>query len=188
MKPEQPVVLVTILIPKTCLESQYVNSPTPGKRARKLFNLPVHAIHADVSEPSHSIIHCRTNNVVNDSAEICATKIENLAQNKENKFPNVQIGITGLLVRVSIALNSVQTAVNEKIKTFYQSHDFSYIDSSAIDESCSNGSELHFNGKGTSVLATHFIKFLEHRLATPNAAIEMIGVFRRHFSRNLGKY
>ena len=46
LKPEQPVVLIgdsiiKILFQKICLESQYVKSLTPRKRARKLINVQV---------------------------------------------------------------------------------------------------------------------------------------------------
>ena len=45
---------------------------------------------------SHVIVHCGTNNLVIDSADVCVTKIKDLAENIQSKFPNAKLGISGL--------------------------------------------------------------------------------------------
>ena len=109
------------------------------------------------TDPSHIIIHCGTNNLPTDTAEVCATKIVNLAR---NKFPNTKVGVSGLTYREDIAVNPVLLEVNEKLKRLSATHEFSYIDNSKIDNTCLNKSKLHLNEKGTSLLAVHFIKFI----------------------------
>ena len=111
-------------------------------------------------DPSHVILHCGTNNLVIDSADVCVTKIKNLAEKVENKFPNAKLGISGLTYREDIVVNSMQVDVNEKLKKLCLDSNFTYIDNSTIDQTCLNGSKLHLNGKGSSLLAVRFIKFL----------------------------
>ena len=112
------------------------------------------------TDPSHIIIHCGTNNLPTDTAEVCATKIVNLARKVRNKFPNTKVGVSGLTYREDIAVNSVLLEVNEKLKSLSATHKFSYIDNSKIDNTCLNKSKLHLNEKGTSLLAVYFIKFI----------------------------
>ena len=89
-----------------------------------------------------------------------ATKIKNLAEKVENKFPNAKLGISGLTYREDIVVNSMQVDVNEKLKKLCLDSNFTYIDNSTIDQTCLNGSKLHLNGKGSSLLAVRFIRFL----------------------------
>ena len=96
------------------------------------------------------ILHCGTNNLVIDSADVCVTKIKNLAEKVENKFPNAKLGISGLTYREDIVVNSMQVDVNEKLKKLCLDSNFTYIDNSTIDQTCLNGSKLH----------VRFIKFL----------------------------
>ena len=79
------------------------------------------------TDPSHIIIHCGTNNLPTDSAEVCAAKIVNLARKVRNKFPNTEVGVSGLTYREDIAVNSVLLEVNEKLKKLLATHEFSYI-------------------------------------------------------------
>ena len=87
-------------------------------------------------DPSHVIIHCGTNNVPIDSAEVCATKIINLAMKVRNKFPNAKVGVSGLTYREDVSVNPIRVEVNEKLKNVSVIHEFSYIDNSKIDNSC----------------------------------------------------
>ena len=111
-------------------------------------------------DPSHVIIHCGTNNLPIDSAEVCATKMINLATKVKNKFPNAKVGVSGLTYREDVSVNPIRVEVNEKLKNLSVIHEFSYIDNSKIDNTCWNKSKLHLNDKGTSLLAVHFIKFV----------------------------
>ena len=53
-----------------------------------------------------------------------------------------------------------------KLKKLAADNDFFFIDNSVIDRSCLNGSMLHLNEKGSSLLAVQFIKFLRSRLVS----------------------
>ena len=61
-----------------------------------------------------------------------------------------------------IDLNSMLNCieVNERVKLTAVDNNFTYIDNSVIDASALNGSRLHLNAKGSSLLAVQFIKFL----------------------------
>ena len=50
--------------------------------------------------------------------------------------------------------------MNEELKKLSLKNNFAYVDISTIDKTCLNGSKLHLNGKGSSLLAVRFIKFL----------------------------
>ena len=49
--------------------------------------------------PSHVILHVGTNNLIKDSAEVTAKKIEQLAEKVKNKFPMVNLAISGITTR-----------------------------------------------------------------------------------------
>ena len=110
------------------------------------------------TDPSHIIIHCGTNNLPTDTAEVCATKIVNLARKVRNKFPNSKVGVSGLTYREDIAVNPVLLEVNEKLKKLSATHEFSYIDDSKIDNTCLNWSKLHLNEKRNITLGSSFHK------------------------------
>ena len=49
---------------------------------------------------------------------------------------------------------------NEILKHKCMDIGMSFIDNSALDSTCLNGSNIHLNAKGSAILATKFIKFL----------------------------
>lgn len=128
------------------------------------------------SDPSHVIIHSGTNNLPIDSVEICAAKVKNLAVKVKAKYPNSKIGVSGLIYREDISVDQRRTEVNEKLKQLSVDYDFCYIDNTVIDSTCLNGSKLHLNNKGTSLLATQFIKFLR----------SVSGSYQHHKDRSSG--
>ena len=88
-------------------------------------------------------------------------KIQNLAENIQSKFPNAKLGISGLTCREDVQINPICVEVNEKLKKLCSDKNFAYIDDSSIDKTCLNGSKLHLNGKGSSLLPARFIKIFE---------------------------
>ena len=50
---------------------------------------------------------------------------------------------------------------NEIIKQISTKHGFTFVDNSSIDNTALNGSKLRLNGKGSALLASNFIKFLQ---------------------------
>ena len=112
------------------------------------------------TDPSHVIIHTGTNNLPADSAESCAVKIKSLELKVKDKFPNSRIGISGIIYREDINVYSKRNEINEMVKLMAEDNNTTYIDNSVIDSSGLNGSKLHLNVKGSSLLAVHFIKFL----------------------------
>ena len=128
----------------------------PGKTCEEV-NKAVDDINTEL-DPSHVIVHCGTNNLVTDSADVCITKVKNLLEKLKKKFPNAEIGVSGLTYREDIDVNSIRVEVNEELKKLSLKNNFAYIDISTIDKTCLNGSKLHLNGKGSSLLAVRFIK------------------------------
>ena len=64
-------------------------------------------------DPSHVIVHCGTNNLVTDSADVtCSSKIEDLAENIQSKFPNAKLGVSGLTYREDVKINHIRVDVN----------------------------------------------------------------------------
>jgi hypothetical protein len=61
------------------------------------------------------------------SAEVCATKIINLAMKVRNIFPNAKVGVSGLTYREDVSVNTIRVEVNEKLKNLSVIHEFSYI-------------------------------------------------------------
>ena len=112
------------------------------------------------SDPSHAIIHTGTNNLPSESAESCIADIKSLVSRVKNKFPNSSIGISGIVYREDINIDAKRIEVNEMVKLMADDNNIIYIDNSVIDASALNGSRLHLNAKGSSLLAVQFIKFL----------------------------
>ena len=110
-------------------------------------------------DPSPVIIHTGTNNLSSESAESCVTEIKNLAIKVKNKFPNSSVGISGIVYREDINVDSKRVKVNEMVQLMAEDNKIVYRDNSVIDASALNGSRLHLNAKGSSLLAVQFIKF-----------------------------
>ena len=79
---------------------------------------------------------------------------------KTDKFPNSSIGLSSIVYREDINVDAKRIKVNEKVKLIAEDSNITYIDNSVIDASALNGSRLHLNAKGSSLLAVQFIKFL----------------------------
>ena len=112
---------------------------------------------AVASDPSHIIIHTGTNNLPLESVDSCVVDIKSLVLKMKSKFPNSSIGLSGIAYR-----EDTNVEVNERVKLIAENDNIiiTYIDNSVIDTSALNGSRLHLNAKGSSLLAMHFIKFL----------------------------
>ena len=76
------------------------------------------------------------------------------------KFPNSRIAISALTHREDLDLSAKLHDVNGNLKSLSESNNFTFIDNSIIDNSCLNGSKLHLNSKGSSLLAVKFINFI----------------------------
>ena len=133
----------------------------PGKTAGEIAEV-VDSI-AVASDPSHVLIHTGTNNLPSESAESCVTEIKNLALKVKKKFPNSSVGISGMVYREDINVDSKRVKVNEMVQLMAKDNNILYIDNSVIDSSALNGSKLHLSAKGSSLLAVQFIKFLRSR-------------------------
>ena len=68
---------------------------------------------AVASDPSPVIIHTGTNNRPSESAESCVTEIKKLALKVKNKFPTSSVGISGIVYREDINVDSKRVKVNE---------------------------------------------------------------------------
>ena len=84
----------------------------------------------------------------------------NIARAVKTKFPNAKIGVSAITHREDIDLTTKLSDVNSRLKVLSERNDFVFIDNAIIDNTCLNGSKLHLNAKGSSLLATQFIAFL----------------------------
>ena len=162
-KNHKPVILIGDSIikhidPKKLSRKTVYKYTYPDKTCEEI-NKAVGDMHTKL-DPSHVIVHCGTNNLVIDSADVCVTKIKDLAENIQSKFPNAKLGISGLTYREDVKINHIRLDVNEKLMKLCSDNNFAYIDNTAIDKTCLNGSKLHLNNKGSTLLAVRFIKFL----------------------------
>ena len=110
---------------------------------------------------SHIIIHVGTNNLPLETATECAQKIEKLAMKVKKQFRDSKTGLSGVTVRHDIAMLEKLREVNKEIGHICTKLDVSFIDNSIINDSFLNNSKLHLNGKGSAILAAHFINFLK---------------------------
>ena len=85
---------------------------------------------------------------------------QEVALKVKNKLPNSSIGLSDIVYREDINVDSKRIEVNEMVKLMAEDNNIIYIDNSVIDASALNGSKLHLNAKGSSLLAVQFIKFL----------------------------
>ena len=131
----------------------------PGKTTAEIAEA-VDNIAVASADPSHVIIHTGTNNLPSESADSCVADIKSLVLKVKSKFPNSSIGLSGIVYREDINVDAKRIEVNERVKLTAVDDNFTYIDNSVIDASALNGSRLHLNAKGSSLLAVQFIKFL----------------------------
>ena len=143
------------------LSRKRVNKFTfPGKRAEeiateiKIINMPAE------SRATHVIIHAGTNNLSTDTGDECIKNIKVLCASVKEKFPKAKIGVSGIVLRKDIDVSGKTHKVNEQLKLLCDQSNFTFINNSIIDESGLNNSKLHLSAKGSAILATRFIKFL----------------------------
>ena len=143
------------------LSRKRVNKFTfPGKRAEEIapeiknINMPTD------SRATHVIIHAGTNNLPTDTGDECIKNIKVLCASVKEKFPKAKIGVSGIVLRKDIDISGKTHKVNEQLKLLCDRSNLTFIDNSIIDESGLNNSKLHLSAKGSAILATRFIKFL----------------------------
>ncbi len=121
----------------------------PGKRAEEIAS-EVKNINVQL-HPTHVIIHAGTNNLPTDTGDQlqCVRNI-----------PKAKLGVSSIILRKDIEVSSKMYQVNEDLKRLCNESGFSFIDNSIVDESGLNNSKLHLSAKGSALLATRFIKFL----------------------------
>jgi lysophospholipase L1-like esterase len=130
----------------------------PGKRAEEIAS-EVKNINVQL-HPTHVIIHAGTNNLPTDTGDQCVRNIKGLCSSIKEKFPKAKLGVSSIILRKDIEVSSKMYQVNEDLKRLCNESGFSFIDNSIVDETGLNNSKLHLSAKGSALLATRFIKFL----------------------------
>jgi hypothetical protein len=138
-------------------------------------------------DPSQVIIHCGTNNLTTDQAEVCVDKIKNLVGKVKTKFPNSSIGVSSLTYREDINVDLIRVKVNDQLKRLAHDNNFQFIDNSVIGSTCLNNSNLHLNAKGTSLLTVQFIRFLRSSLSDGQFSKGRKSGFRMSLMKLLGE-
>ena len=87
-------------------------------------------------DPSQFIIHCGTNNLTTDQAEVRVDKIKNLVGKVKTKCPNSSIGVSSLTYREDINVDLIRVKVNDQLKRLAHDNNFQFIDNSVIDSTC----------------------------------------------------
>ena len=99
---------------------------TTGETAEAVDSIAV------ASGRSPVIIHTGTNNLSTESAESCVAEIKSLALKVKNKFPNSSIGLSGVVYREDINVDSKRIEINEMVKLMVEDNNI-YIDNSVIE-------------------------------------------------------
>lgn len=160
------------------LSRRRVNKFTfPGKRAEEITS-EVKNINVQ-PQPAHVIIHAGTNNLPTDTSEECIKNIKGLCSSVKERFPNAKLGVSSIILRRDIEVIGKMHQVNEDLKRLCNESGFAFIDNSIIDESGLNNSKLHLSTKGSALLATRFIKFIN-----PDKQINYQSVGNHSFSEN----
>lgn len=144
--------------PKKLSRKRVYKHTFPGKTAQEIAE-EVNNLNTVQEQPSHIIICAGTNNVPTDTPDECASNIKKLADTLQSKYPTSKIGISTVMHRSDIDVSDKITDINDKL-TDLTNNEFTLINNSTIDNSCLNHSKLHLNAKGSAILATRFIKFL----------------------------
>ena len=133
------------------------------------------------TEASHVIIHCGTNNMTTDTANECASKIEQLCSTVKMIYPNAKIGVSGLTERNDVSIHDKLLEVNSKIKEMCALNKYSFIHHVNIDRSCLNKSKIHLNAKGSALLAASFINFTRGRKQLSQIINQKIFGWKKHY-------
>ena len=88
-------------------------------------------------------MHVCTNNLSKDLAEVTAKKIEQLAGKVKNKFPILNLAISGITTREDKDLKEKVETTNERLHQVCSKNNFSFINNSNIDHLSLNNSNLH---------------------------------------------
>ena len=140
-----------------------------------------------VNDDPSQVIHCGTNNLTTDQAEVCVDKIKNLVAKVKTKFPNSSIGVSSLTYREDINVDLIRVKVNDQLKRLAHDNNFQFIDNSVIDSTCLNNSNLHLNAKRKSLLAVQFIRFLRSSLSDGQFSKGRKSGFRMSLMKLLGE-
>ena len=106
-----------------------------------------------------------------------STSIQNLTAKPNNETPILIIGDS---IIKNIDPRKI-SRVNKQLQELCVKNGFDFINNSNMDNTCLNGSQLHINAKGSSFLATNFIKFLRGSNANVKSSYQSHrnGDFRR---------
>jgi hypothetical protein len=117
----------------------------PGKRAEQI-TAEMKSI--PITNPSHVIIHARTNNLPTDCVRECAKHVEGLAKRVKERFPGAKVELSAMTPRRDIiALHKKIIDVNKMLQELCTKHGLDFIDNKNLNEICLNGSHLHLNPK-----------------------------------------
>ena len=143
------------------LSRKRVNKFTfPGKTAQEISAEIPNINMQSPRNTTHVIIHAGTNNLPMDSSSKCMKNIKGLCTKVKERFPDAKLGFSSIIQREDIDVTGKINEVNTQIEHLCKELGFAFINNSIIDESGLNGSKLHLNAKGSALLATRFIKFL----------------------------
>ena len=110
-------------------------------------------------KPETIVLHIGTNDLRNLSPKQVAEGItkKNSQINKES--PNTNIVISSILLRTDNSQLAVKaTEANKLLSATCSKNSWKFINHKSIDRSCLNTKGLHFNRKGSSVIADNFSK------------------------------
>ena len=89
---------------------------------------------------------------------MCSENCESCRKLKE-KFPNSKIGLSSIIQRQDVQVATKIDEANKILKQKCMDIGMSFIDNYTLDSTCLNGSNIHLNAKGSTILATKFNTF-----------------------------
>ena len=157
----------------------------PGKTAEEIASEIQNIGIQSPTDTTHVIIHAGTNNLPMNSSSECVKSIKGLCATVKEKFPDAKFGLSSIIQREDIDVSRKINEVNTQLERLCNELDFIFIDNSIIDESVLNGSKLHLNAKGSALLATRFIKFINPNRQTYNQTAAGNHIYSENFLRGL---
>ena len=120
-----------------------------------------------------AIIHAGTNNVSdpNQTPTFIAKQLEDLVLTIQKRENNCGIIVSGITSRSDSDFDSKIIATNTEFSKLCKARKWFFVENSNIDDSCINGSGLHLNKKGDSLLASNIIRALRGK--TGHAASQL---------------
>ena len=106
-----------------------------------------------------AVIHMGTNDITSDdSPKDIAFKLADETEKIKSVTQVPQVIISSIIKRKDVDVDPKIIETNHQLKQICSQRKWKFIDNDHIDDSCLNSSKLHLNKKGSTYLASNFLK------------------------------